>query len=39
MIINIEGSSKILVVFTATPSKTKIKTVECLRPRISDIIN
>ena len=25
------------VVFTVTPSKTKIKTVECLKPIISDI--
>ena len=28
----------VLVVFTFTPSKTKIKTVGCLKPRISNII-
>ena len=28
----------VLVVFTVTTSKTKIKTVECLKPRISEII-
>ena len=39
MIINIKRSPKILVVFSVTPSKTKTKTVKCLKPRISDIIN
>ena len=28
----------VLVVFTFTPPKTKIKTVECLKPIISDVI-
>ena len=28
----------VLVVFTFTPPKTKIKTVECLKPIISNII-
>ena len=28
----------VLVVFTFTPSKTKIKTVECVKQRISNII-
>ena len=34
----LEKNVAILVVFTVTPSKTKIKTVECLKLRISDII-
>ena len=38
MIINIKQSPKILVVFSVKPSKIKIKTVNCLKPRISDII-
>ena len=29
----------VLVVFTFTPPKTKIKTVECLKPIISNIID
>ena len=34
----LEKNVVILVVFTVTPSKTKIKTVECLKLRVSDII-
>ena len=34
----LEKNVVILVVFTVTPPKTKIKTVECLKLRISDII-
>ena len=34
----LEKNVAILLVFTVTPSKTKIKTVECMKLRISDII-
>ena len=35
---SVEVLIPVLVVFTFTPPKTKIKTVECLKPIISNII-